>query len=136
VSAATVLVDVPEWNGRLATALRESLRMTMEEFAERLNMSHRAVAYWSARPDTILSKATQRFLDTLLEHSPAAAQSRFAKLAGLTPEASRVAVIEPYASHAAALARRAELEAQSVAIHAELARLDVVLGTPRLRVVS
>ena len=44
---------VVTWTGRHADALRQSLRMTNETFAEHLGIAVRTVAYWRARPDVV-----------------------------------------------------------------------------------
>jgi transcriptional regulator with XRE-family HTH domain len=74
---------VAEWNGHLAHALRVALRMTGEDFAERLGMSVRAVAKWEADRDRPLSMASQHTLDTALNQAPDDGKARFWQLAEL-----------------------------------------------------
>lgn len=66
------------WTGREASALRASLRMTVQAFAERLGVAARTVAYWESRAATVTPQPDmQAALDTLLARSDAAVQARF-----------------------------------------------------------
>lgn len=66
------------WTGREASALRTSLRMTVQTFAERLGVAARTVAYWESRAATVTPQPDmQAALDTLLARSDADAQARF-----------------------------------------------------------
>jgi len=66
------------WTGREASALRASLRMTVQTFAERLGVAARTVAYWESRAATVKPQPDmQAALDTLLARSDADAQARF-----------------------------------------------------------
>ena len=68
------------WTGATADALRRAFRMTIEEFAEHLGISPRAVAYWRERPDKLPRPLGQRVLDATLESAPENVKARFALL--------------------------------------------------------
>jgi transcriptional regulator with XRE-family HTH domain len=72
---------VAEWSGHHAYALRISLRLTIEDFAQHLGMSPRAVAKWEANRDAVPAMGTQQLLDVALNRAPADAKARFAQLA-------------------------------------------------------
>lgn len=73
------VVTVRVWTGRETRLLREALRMTLDEFAERLGAAPRTVSYWEADGPTVKPRAEmQGALDTLLAQAPPAAQARFA----------------------------------------------------------
>ena len=71
---------IPSWTNRQADALRQALRMTNESFADYLNVSVRAVAYWRERPDGAPRKQTQALLDTGLERASEQAKALFTRL--------------------------------------------------------
>jgi len=73
---------VTTWTGARADALRSSLRMTNESYAEHLGVAVRTVAYWRQRPETIPQPAMQETLDAALERAPDRAKVQFAALAG------------------------------------------------------
>ena len=73
---------VATWTGAHADALRSSLRMTNESYAEHLGVAVRTVAYWRQRPETIPQPAMQETLDAALERAPDRAKAQFAALAG------------------------------------------------------
>ena len=58
---------IASWTGSHADALRQSLRMTNESFAEYLGVGVRTVASWRKRPKIIPEPANQDALDTALE---------------------------------------------------------------------
>ncbi|MGH3713729.1 MAG: NUDIX domain-containing protein [Micromonosporaceae bacterium] len=68
---------VDEWDGRRACALQGALRMTGEEFAEKLGTAVRTVRDWHGRPDMKPRQQQQQALDTLLEFAPESARRRF-----------------------------------------------------------
>jgi transcriptional regulator with XRE-family HTH domain len=71
---------VTPWTGGHADALRKSLRMTNESFAEHLGVGVRTVANWR-KDSTITPKAkVQEILDTALERAPDRAKAQFAEL--------------------------------------------------------
>jgi hypothetical protein len=73
------VITVRVWTSRETRLLREALRMTIEEFAERLSVAPRTVSYWEADGPTVKPRAEmQQALDTLLAQAQAAAQERFA----------------------------------------------------------
>lgn len=69
------VVDV--WTGRRASALRTALRMSNEAFARHLGAAVRTVAYWDAKPSTMLSPALQEVLDAALDQASSSARQRF-----------------------------------------------------------
>ncbi|MFF0266259.1 hypothetical protein [Kribbella sp. NPDC004536] len=85
---------VDRWTGRRASALRASLRMTNEAFAARLGAAVRTVAYWEAKPETVLSPALQEVLDRALADADDAVQRRFALLVA-TAEGAGSARVRP-----------------------------------------
>ncbi|HEY3871944.1 MAG TPA: helix-turn-helix transcriptional regulator [Actinocrinis sp.] len=67
------------WTGREARLLREALRSSQREFAERLGVSPRTVARWDAEGTGIrLRNYLQEALDTVLAQASADARDRFA----------------------------------------------------------
>ncbi|GAA0948727.1 hypothetical protein GCM10009554_46630 [Kribbella koreensis] len=71
------------WTGGQATALRIALRLTVDEFATRLDgLSPRGLAKWEHQPDVEASMDTQRDLDYLLRTATPDEQARFASLWG------------------------------------------------------
>src|SRR5258708_21770130 len=73
---------IAQWTGGEADTLRRALRMTIEAFAERLEMSPRAVAYWRSHPEIVPRSHVQRTLDSTLERAPDRAKAQFALLIG------------------------------------------------------
>lgn len=73
---------IEQWTGGQADALRQALRMTLEEFAERLEMSPRAVAYWRKQPDIVPRTHVQRALDSILESASDKVKAQFALAMG------------------------------------------------------
>ena len=71
---------VDSWTGGRADALRQAFRMTIEDFAEKLGLAPRTVAYWRERPAIMQRPERQRILDTLLEQAPDAVKARFSML--------------------------------------------------------
>jgi hypothetical protein len=71
-----------KWTGSHADALRESLRMTNESFAEHLRVAVRTVAYWREKPDIIPKPKIQESLDAALERAPDRVKAQFALLIG------------------------------------------------------
>ena len=76
---------VGSWTGATADALRQAFRMTIEDFAEKLGLSPRIVAYWRERPDMIQRPQSQGILDTTLERAPDDVKARFAILINQRP---------------------------------------------------
>jgi hypothetical protein len=73
---------VTSWTGAHADALRQSMRMTNESFAEYLGVAVRTVAYWRKRPEMVPGVANQEILDAALERAPDRAKAQFAVLLG------------------------------------------------------
>jgi transcriptional regulator with XRE-family HTH domain len=72
------------WTGARATALRKALRLTIDQFANRLGMSPRGVAHWRANPDVVPRVAQWDRLDDLLDNASPAARKRFEELTSAT----------------------------------------------------
>lgn len=68
---------VDRWTGRHACALQSALRMTHDEFSEKLGVARRTVATWHARPSVILRPDLQKTLDAAYESATAAVRARF-----------------------------------------------------------
>lgn len=68
---------VISWTGGRADALRQALRMTIEDFAGHLGVAARTVGYWRARPDVALRPVTQQILDVALARAPEQARAHF-----------------------------------------------------------
>lgn len=80
---------VGTWTGRAACLLQQAMRMTHEEFAERLGVSDRTITRWHATPEKPIHRSeTQQILDTAYEQAGEAVQRRFALL--LRPPAPRI----------------------------------------------
>jgi 8-oxo-dGTP diphosphatase len=78
IEAGRLSVDVvDEWDGRLACALQDAMRMTGEEFAARLGIAVRTVRDWHSRPEMKPRQLHQQSLDVLLEQAPEHAKVRF-----------------------------------------------------------
>ena len=61
------MIVVGQWTGQEASALRQALRMTIPEFAERLGVAGRTVAKWEAHGSAIVPvPVLQAVLDTVL----------------------------------------------------------------------
>jgi tetratricopeptide (TPR) repeat protein len=68
---------VTTWNGARADALRRALRMSIEEFAGRIDLAARTVAYWRQRPGTVPKPTIQAALDTLLAQASESETAHF-----------------------------------------------------------
>lgn len=79
---------VAGWTGRDACTLQSALRMSNQEFADRLGIGLRTVADWHDKPGMRPRPNMQRILDTALTQAPAAARERFAVLNGQSPTPS------------------------------------------------
>jgi transcriptional regulator with XRE-family HTH domain len=73
---------IEQWTGGQADALRRALRMTLERFAERVEMSPRQVANWRKEPEIIPRTHVQRALDSMLESASDRVKAQFALLMG------------------------------------------------------
>jgi hypothetical protein len=71
---------IQSWTGGHADALRKSLRMTNESFAQHLGVGVRTVANWRMNPHVIPKSAFQEILDAALERAPDRAKAQFAQL--------------------------------------------------------
>ncbi|MFL4947517.1 NUDIX domain-containing protein [Streptomyces sp. MMS24-I31] len=80
---------VGTWTGRAACLLQQAMRMTHEEFAERLGVSDRTITRWHSAPEKPIHRSeTQQILDTAYEQAGETVQRRFALL--LRPPAPRM----------------------------------------------
>jgi hypothetical protein len=68
---------VGRWTGHDARVLRQSLRMTVRDFAAYLGVSTRTVSLWEAGTTRELRPGSQEILDTALHHADPVAQERF-----------------------------------------------------------
>jgi transcriptional regulator with XRE-family HTH domain len=86
------VATVIQWTGLEARALRETLRMSMREFARRTNLSPSTIADNEAKGEQAqLRRATQAILDRVLEQAPADAHARFeVLLEGMAASANRL----------------------------------------------
>jgi transcriptional regulator with XRE-family HTH domain len=67
---APAVIVVGQWTGQEASALRQALRMTIPEFAERLGVAERTVAKWEAGGSAMVPVLVmQAALDTVLERA-------------------------------------------------------------------
>lgn len=71
---------VTSWTGAHADALRRSLRMTNESFAEYLDVTVRTVAYWHQRPGMVPRATQRKALDSGLERASDRDKAQFALL--------------------------------------------------------
>jgi 8-oxo-dGTP diphosphatase len=81
-------VDVATWTGRTACLLQQAMRMTNEEFAERLGLSDRTISRWHSSPAMTHRPEVQQILDLAYEKAGEAVQRRFALL--MRPPAPRM----------------------------------------------
>ena len=82
------MTAVTYWTGREARALREALRLSIRDFANRLGVAARTISNWeSAGSDVRPRPDMQAVLDTALARASAAERDRFAQLSSmeLTP---------------------------------------------------
>jgi tetratricopeptide (TPR) repeat protein len=80
---------IASWTGSYADALRQSMRMTNESFAEYLDVAVRTVAYWRKRPDIIPTSTNQKLLDAGLARAPDQAKAHFTLLVGQSENGNR-----------------------------------------------
>ncbi|MFE7214826.1 helix-turn-helix domain-containing protein [Streptomyces sp. NPDC001698] len=86
---------VTKWTGREVKALREAVRMSIMEFAEKLGMSDRMFSRWEADSEQAsLRMVNQAALDTLLAKADQDAQGRFVGILAVDNVPIR-AIIEP-----------------------------------------
>lgn len=92
---------IAQWTGGHADALRQSLRMGNETFAEYLGVVPRTVAYWRKRPEMVPQPDKQAILDTALDKASDRAKAQFAALVG--EMSSHAAETDPLSSPACAM---------------------------------
>jgi tetratricopeptide (TPR) repeat protein len=69
---------IQSWSGREVRALRDALRMSLQDFATRVGISERMVSKWEAGGENLHPRpVNQHALDTLLTNSGADVQARF-----------------------------------------------------------
>ncbi|MFE6906996.1 SUMF1/EgtB/PvdO family nonheme iron enzyme [Streptomyces erythrochromogenes] len=86
---------VTKWTGREVKALRESVRMSLMEFAEKLGVSDRIVSRWEADGERAsIRMINQAALDTLLAKADKDAQGRFVGILA-ADDAPIHSIIEP-----------------------------------------
>jgi 8-oxo-dGTP diphosphatase len=90
-------VDVATWTGRTACLLQQAMRLTNEEFAERLGLSDRTISRWHSSPAMTHRPEVQQILDLAYERADEAVHRRFALLMRpaeptITAQALRVAI--------------------------------------------
>ncbi|OQQ13005.1 NUDIX hydrolase [Streptomyces sp. M41(2017)] len=73
-------MDVATWTGRTACLLQQAMRMTNEEFAERLGLSDRTISRWHSSPAMTHRPEVQQILDLAYERAGEAVHRRFALL--------------------------------------------------------
>lgn len=71
---------IDTWTGRHACALQSALRMTNEQFADRLGVAVRTVAAWHQDLEIVPRADMQQILDVAYERASQAVQKRFALL--------------------------------------------------------
>jgi 8-oxo-dGTP diphosphatase len=82
---------VDRWDGGRATLLQRALRLTIEDFAQRLSVSTRTIAAWHHDPNRVPRPHAQRLLDRLLADAHTTERARFDALSGVSdapPDAS------------------------------------------------
>jgi 8-oxo-dGTP diphosphatase len=71
---------VGTWTGKTACLLQEAMRMTNEDFAERLGISARTITRWHSAPAMIHRTEVQQILDIAYEEAKPEVKQRFALL--------------------------------------------------------
>ncbi len=87
---------IESWTAGHADALRSSLRMTNESFAQYLGVAERTVANWRKQPEIIPQPRMQEILDTALERAPDRAKAQFANLVGEAEQGKDMAHVEVF----------------------------------------
>jgi hypothetical protein len=87
---------ITSWTGGHADALRQSLRMTNESFAEHLRVSVRTVAYWRNKPEITPNPKIQETLDSALDRAPERAKAQFSLLVGEAEHGKRANQVESF----------------------------------------
>lgn len=73
------VIAMPVWTGAESRKLRNAMRLTQREYAERLGISPRTVAGWEAKgKQAVLSAESHAILDTALERADPDVRQRFA----------------------------------------------------------
>lgn len=96
---ASSLHVVDLWTGQHAVALRVALRMTTEEFAEKLGTAVRTVSKWNGEPGIVPGTEYQRVLDTALSKATKDEQLRFHLLMEQKAVDSQPTMTEPEVKH-------------------------------------
>ncbi|MEU4421273.1 hypothetical protein AB0F81_11655 [Actinoplanes sp. NPDC024001] len=74
------MIVVTTWKGRNAEALRLALRLSCDDFANRLGVSPRGVAKWAAKPDAALSLQSHQLLDHVLREVDDEVRARYVQM--------------------------------------------------------
>ena len=77
---AAVVTVVDSWTGERAGFLQAALRLSNDDFAERLGIATRTVAAWHSRPDIVPRPEVQQILDAALDRASAGERTRFSLL--------------------------------------------------------
>lgn len=90
-------MDVATWTGHTACLLQQAMRLTNEEFAERLGLSDRTISRWHSSPAMTHRPEVQQILDLAYERAGEAVRRRFALLMrpaepAVTAQSLRVAI--------------------------------------------
>jgi hypothetical protein len=106
---------VTSWTGRDARLFQQAAGLTNERFAERLNVSARAVAYWRKQADAMLPALAQRVLGDALDAAPLPIRERFDQLLADRQVASETV-------DGAVAAAASEADAEQVRLRCEIDR--------------
>jgi len=87
---------ITSWTGGHADALRQSLRMTNESYAEYLGVAPRTVANWRKNPEMVPQPDKQAILDTALDRAPDRVKAQFAHLVSQPGNGRRADQPEPF----------------------------------------
>ena len=99
---------IETWTAELACRLQDAVRDTNAEWATRLGVAVRTVAYWRANPAVEPRKEMQRILDTALMRATPEARARFEGAPAPTAQALRVAIAIVTRNATVLLVRRRE----------------------------
>jgi len=78
------VVPPQRWTGWHANALRSALRMSQEQFADKLGVSRRTVTNWTVKPTMVPRTGIQQLLDIAWSWADDAALNRYQHLVEAT----------------------------------------------------
>jgi hypothetical protein len=87
---------ITSWTGGHADALRQSLRMGNETYAEHLGVAVRTVANWRKSPGVVPKPAIQEILDAALDRASDRVKAQFAQLVSQTADIGQVCQPESF----------------------------------------